>query len=98
MTEKKNVSKTDWDKVDAYVLTEADYEEIPELTDEWFDRADFHIGGKLIRKGRPPKAEPKVPVSLRLSADVVAGFKSDGPGWQTRMNDALRDWLARKRA
>jgi uncharacterized protein (DUF4415 family) len=27
---------------------------------------------------------------------VLAAFKQDGPGWQTRMNQALRDWLKRK--
>ena len=38
----------------------------------------------------------KVPVSLRLSPDVVARFKATGAGWQTRMDAALSDWLARK--
>ncbi len=37
--------------------------------------------------GRRPR---KVPVTLRLDADVVDAFKADGEGWQTRMNDALR--------
>ena len=45
--------KSDLAKVDAYVLTQADYDEIPELTDEWFETADFKIGDKLIRRGRP---------------------------------------------
>ena len=43
-------------------------------------------------KGSRPKAEnPKVAVSLRLDQDVVARFKETGPGWQTRMNRALRE-------
>ena len=32
----------------------------------------------------------KVAVSLRLSRDVVERFKADGPGWQTRMDEALK--------
>ncbi|RJL09432.1 BrnA antitoxin family protein [Paracoccus siganidrum] len=40
--------------------------------------------------GRPRSANPKVAISLRLDPEVVARFKADGPGWQTRMNDALR--------
>lgn len=40
--------------------------------------------------GRPRSANPKVAVSLRLDPEVVARFKAGGPGWQTRMNDALR--------
>lgn len=34
---------------------------------------------------------PKVAVSLRLDQDVVARFKASRPGWQTRMNRALRE-------
>jgi uncharacterized protein (DUF4415 family) len=30
---------------------------------------------------------------VRFDAEVIAGFKEDGPGWQTRMNDVLRAWL-----
>ena len=41
--------------------------------------------------GRPKADNPKVAVSLRLDPEVVARFKADGPGWQTRMNRALRD-------
>lgn len=40
--------------------------------------------------GRPKAENPKVAVSLRLDQDVVARFKETGPGWQTRMNHALR--------
>jgi uncharacterized protein (DUF4415 family) len=36
------------------------------------------------------KAPTKVAVSLRLSRDVVERFKQDGPGWQTRVDAALR--------
>ncbi|PTQ64113.1 BrnA antitoxin family protein [Celeribacter persicus] len=41
--------------------------------------------------GRPKSDKPKVAVSLRLDQEIVARFKASGPGWQTRMNDALRD-------
>lgn len=41
--------------------------------------------------GRPRAENPKVAVSLRLDQDVVAQFKASGPGWQTRMNRALRE-------
>ena len=42
------------------------------------------------RRGRPPADNPKKLVSLRLDPDVIDSFKADGPGWQSRMNDALR--------
>ena len=46
----------------------------------------------------PQKTPKKVPLSIRLSPDVVAHFKSTGPGWQQRMDHALRDAIAKKRA
>jgi uncharacterized protein (DUF4415 family) len=60
------------------------------LTREWFERADLYHGEKLIRRGRRPSDSPKQAISLRLDADVVEKFKADGPGWQSRMNEALR--------
>lgn len=53
---------------------------------------------RLKRIGRPPKASPKVAVTIRYDQDVIEGFKADGDGWQTRMNDALRQWLREHRA
>ena len=46
---------------------------------------------KLLRpRGRPKLAHPKQAVKLRIDPDVVEAFKSEGDGWQTRMNEALR--------
>jgi uncharacterized protein (DUF4415 family) len=65
----------------------------PELTDEWFDKAEFRHGDKLIRRGRPPLDFPKKLVSLRLDRDVIEAFRAGGPGWQSRINAALRKHL-----
>jgi uncharacterized protein (DUF4415 family) len=35
----------------------------------------------------------KEPVKLRLDPDVLAALRATGDGWQTRINNALRDWL-----
>jgi uncharacterized protein (DUF4415 family) len=43
------------------------------------------------RRGRGPQKDPtKVAVSLRLTREVVERFKAEGPGWQTRMDEALK--------
>jgi uncharacterized protein (DUF4415 family) len=43
------------------------------------------------RLGRgPQKAPTKVAVSLRLTREVVEHFKAGGPGWQTRIDKALK--------
>ena len=45
-------------------------------------------------KTRGPNVKPlKEQVAVRYSPDVLAAFRATGAGWQTRMNDALKDWL-----
>ena len=70
-----------------------DPDDAPELTDEFFDTADKYIGEKLVKRGRPKTDYKKQALMVRYDDDVVAAFKATGKGWQTRMNDALRDWL-----
>jgi uncharacterized protein (DUF4415 family) len=48
------------------------------------------IAGIVRRLGRPPKADPKVSVTLRLDRDVIDRFKATGQGWQTRINAVLK--------
>ncbi|MCY4479678.1 MAG: BrnA antitoxin family protein, partial [Rhodospirillales bacterium] len=42
------------------------------------------------RRGRPKSDVTKVRTTLRLDPDVLAAFRSGGPGWQSRINEALR--------
>lgn len=60
------------------------------MTREWFETADIYDGEVLISRGRPKSLAPKKAISLRVDADVLDKFKADGPGWQGRMNEALR--------
>ena len=89
-TRRSSKGRSDLKKVDAYVLGPKDYEEIPELSEEWFRGADLYEGGKLIRRGRPRSPAPKRPISLRLDPDVLAHFRRSGRGWQSRINAVLR--------
>lgn len=67
-----------------------DPDDAPEWTAEQFERADVYRGNKLVRAGRPPSANPKQALKLRIDPDVVEYFRATGPGWQTRINDTLR--------
>jgi uncharacterized protein (DUF4415 family) len=67
----------------------------PEWTARYFRRAKrfgaaFPALAKSLRGRGPQKAPTKVAVSLRLTREVVERFKADGPGWQTRMDQALK--------
>lgn len=87
-----------------------DPDEAPELGADFFEQATPMVGGEpvsrevfaqaaraTLRRGRPPKATPKVSTTIRFDADVLAALKATGPGWQTRANDALKAWLTTRR-
>jgi len=80
MTARKHTTESSWQ----------DPDDAPELTREWFEKADQYKNGVLVKRGRRPLENPKQAISLRVDADVLDKFKADGPGWQGRMNDALR--------
>ena len=44
-------------------------------------------------RGRPAGSGTKVSTTIRFDADVLAAFKATGDGWQTRINDVLKEWL-----
>ncbi len=77
-----------------------DLDENPEWTDEDFARArplEAVLTPAILaqfpntRPARGPQKTPtKIAVSLRLSRDAVERFKQGGPGWQTRVDAALR--------
>ena len=47
-----------------------------------------------LRKARGKNKNPtKEQVAIRLDPEVLAAFRADGPGWQTRMNTILKAWL-----
>lgn len=53
---------------------------------------------KPVLRGRPKNAVHKVPVTVRLDAEIVDFFRGSGHGWQTRMNAALSGYVKRRRA
>lgn len=57
-----------------------------------------HKPGQIAarRRGRPVGSTAEVRktvTTIRFDAEVLTAFRSTGRGWQTRMNDALKDWL-----
>jgi uncharacterized protein (DUF4415 family) len=79
----------------------------PELMDaenpEWlqsdFDRArpaGAALPPSLLRKlgvRGPQKSPTKEQINIRLSQSVLDAFRAAGTGWQTRIDEALQDWL-----
>lgn len=69
----------------------ADFDDNPEWTDADFAKAKPSARA-LVKRGRPvgTTSSSKKQIALRVDTDVIETFKSTGPGWQTRMNEALR--------
>lgn len=82
--------------------TQADMDAVsdtPELTDEQLATArPFAEVFPALAKGRGPQKKPKkVQKTLRLSQEVLEYFEATGPGWQARIDDALKHWVAEHR-
>lgn len=60
-------------------------DDAPEWTPEMFARA-------IVKKGLKPVPR-KAMLSLRVDADVLAWFRAQGEGYQTRMNALLRAYM-----
>lgn len=58
------------------------------------------VAATLLKpRGRPRQETTKAVINIRLSPDVVQAFRATGRGWQTRVDEALKDWLkSHKRA
>ena len=76
-------------------------EENPEWTDEMLAQAKpmVEVDPELVAlsksaRGRPKSENPKILLSMRYSPEVVEYFKSTGKGWQTRMDEVLRNYVA----
>jgi len=48
------------------------------------------------KRGRPFSASTKKQIAIRLDPEVLEAFQKEGPGWQTRINTALKDWLQQR--
>ena len=75
----------------------------PVLDEAWFAKArpardvlpPSVLAAAKRRPGRPAGTN-KESTTVRFDRDVLDAFRAGGPGWQTRMNEALRDWLRRQ--
>jgi len=78
-------SLTDWGRLDALRDEDIDLSDIPEITPDMFARA-------VVRRGLKP-IPSKTQVTLRLDSDVLSWFKTQGRGYQTRINSLLRAYM-----
>ena len=100
MTDKKTLkNKNKENKVDPY---KTDFDN-PEWDDGMFQEAkpalevlpeEFFEDMKRLRGQRGPQKQPvKIPISLRIDPETLEYFRSEGKGWQIKMNQVLKDYV-----
>ncbi len=81
MPAKKSATKRGW----------VDPDDAPDLsTPYWVKRFE----SVPVTRGRPKSESPKVSTTIRLDRAVIEHFRAGGPGWQSRINEALRKLIA----
>ena len=73
-------SGTDWKRLESVKDEDIDTSDIPELDEEFFRNAVWRLPGKQ-------------PVTIRIDTDVLEWFRSQGKGYQTRINQLLRKYM-----
>jgi uncharacterized protein (DUF4415 family) len=109
MPNSKATSRTDWKRVKKEIAEDAP---IPYNSEDgpydpndaaavqvYWNRGDIlDAEGKVIRRGRGPQKSPtKERITIRFSHEVVDHFRAGGKGWQSRMDDVLREWIEHRR-
>ena len=79
-------SRTNWDRLRTIKDSEIDRSDVPELDASFFEQAQLHL---------PLRKEA---VSIRLDADILAWFRRQGRGYQTRINKVLRAFVEHEKA
>ena len=78
-------SETDWQRLDNMTDEEIDLSDCPEIAPKKFAKA-------VVRRGLPVNKN-KAQVTLRIDSDVLEWFKSQGKGYQTKINSLLRAYM-----
>jgi len=87
LSDHQNAASSEWSDAD-FAQSRPASEVLPELLGALQAREMLKP-----KRGRPKAEVCKEHVNLRLDAAVLEAFRASGPGWQTRVNAALADWL-----
>lgn len=94
---KRKPTRTEFEEGHGYTREDWDAVDSPEATDEQLAQAKpfaeaLPALAEAARRarGRPRADNPRQQISIRLDPEVIEKFKATGPGWQGRINDALK--------
>jgi uncharacterized protein (DUF4415 family) len=85
---------------DTFELTEEDFARARPAREVLYELLPKAAAEALLapkKTGRPLGSGKKAAATMRLDKDILETFRATGRGWQTRLNNALRDWLKEHR-
>lgn len=92
------ISQADWDEVDSPELTAEEIARMRPASEVLPGLVGAEAAADMLKpRGRPMAVHRKVLLSVRYSPEVVDYFRALGDGWQTRMDEALKEWIASHR-
>lgn len=95
----RGYTKEDWQAVsDPHDSTDEELAQARPMAEALPDLHSALVAEIKRKAGRPKADNPKQTIAIRLDQDVLAAFRATGPGWQTRMNNVLREWIEKNRA
>ena len=83
-------SLTDWTRINTMKDADIDFTDIPRVPAAMFAKG-------IVRKGLKPVVT-KQQISLRIDSDVIAWFRGRGRGYQTQINELLREYVSANKA
>ena len=80
---------------DTFELTEDDFKRLRPASEVLPELFGAELAAEMLKPkgGRPKSESPKIFTGIRLDADVLEAFRATGKGWQTPINEALKEWL-----
>ncbi|MCA9735806.1 BrnA antitoxin family protein [candidate division KSB1 bacterium] len=81
----ENIVREAWDAVESPALSDETLKRLKPVKEHHPERP------KRVRSLQ--KTPVKIPVAIRLNPDIVNYFKSQGKGWQTKINDVLGEYV-----
>jgi uncharacterized protein (DUF4415 family) len=88
----EGIAQEAWDAVDSPGLTEESLGKLRSVATSHPELVKACQEGTLKRRG-PQRTPTKVLISMRYSQEVLDFFRATGPGWQTKMDEALKQWI-----
>ena len=79
-------SQTDWARIDSMTDEDIDFTDLPEVTDEMWEKGVFRKGIEISNS----KIHRKI---LAIDRDIIEFFKAQGQNYQTKINQLLRAYM-----